>query len=40
MKETLKINVALLAEQVVSAGESSCPRRPLEGIDCTGAFDK
>ncbi len=36
----MKINVALLAEQVVAAGESDCPRRPLAGIDCTGDFDK
>jgi hypothetical protein len=35
----IRINVALLAEQVVSAGESDCSRRPIEGIDCTGNFD-
>ncbi|MEI6150374.1 MAG: hypothetical protein WCS01_14840, partial [bacterium] len=35
----MKINVALLAEQVVSASESDCSRRPIEGIDCTGNFD-
>ena len=38
-EENMKINVALLAEQVVSAGESDCPRRPLEGLDCTGNFE-
>lgn len=36
----IKINVALFAEQVVSAAESDCPRRPLGGIDCTGDFDR
>ena len=36
----IKINVALIAEQVVSAAESDCPRRPLGGIDCTGDFDR
>jgi hypothetical protein len=37
----LKINFALLAEQVVSAQESSCPRRPLGPLmDWTGDFER
>jgi hypothetical protein len=34
-KVPLKINFALLAEQVVSAQESDCPRRPIPGIAST-----
>ena len=35
----IKINVALIAEQVVSAAESDCPRRPFSWVDCTGNFN-
>ncbi len=39
MTKELKINVALIAEQVVSAAESDCPRRPFSWVDCSGNFE-